>query len=920
MAFSAGTKLGPYEILAPLGAGGMGEVYKARDKRLNRLVAIKVLRSDCVSDASRAERFAREAKSASALNHPNIVSIHDVLRHEDMDCLVMEYVTGSTLQALIPRAGMQWKEALRISVQVADGLRRAHSVGIIHRDIKPSNIMVPDGGPVKILDFGLATFSASALLNSYDASLSTGPLTKEGVVFGTLSYMSPEQIQGKPVDARSDIFSFGSMVYEMLSGSPPFKEDSAAGTLAAILHNDPPPLVTPGIPQSLLRVLFRCLKKKPEDRWQDIGDVKQLLEDIVKDSEAPAGSQSASGGATRSRPRQFMWPAIAAACAVAALLAYFIPQLRHGSSVSLRADNDAVLHPLTSDGGLTAYPAISRDGKFVAFASDRSRENNLDIWIQQIGGSEPVRLTTDPADETDPDFSPDGSIIAFRSEKDGGGIYTVPALGGSPVLLAPLGHNPRFSPDGLWIAYSVGGSATSNPGSAGVYIISARGGAPRAIHPEMATATSPMWSPGSDRLLVLGRQDGKRPAGEQLDWWILPIEGGAPQRTGVFARLRAQKLLQVRFPYTFPIPWDWHEEGGDRILFDASSVWGQTDNLWEIGLEDKSPAQRVTLGPGLQRHAGWSADGRRLAFAAEELNFSIWLQPLDASTGGPRGTPTRLTGEVSEEYTPSITWDGDRIAYERHGPDHWSLLVRNRASDRETKILSTQNWLFTARLSGDGTNVLYTDSDHSDLASIPAAGGIAEKLCDGCGTVMGASNDGKQILYEPQENEDVLMYDTARRTTVKLALRPSPDLILSGSRFSPDGKWVAFHALRNSTNTSQIWIAFIGGVLPVPQSEWIAVTDGSKLERDPAWSADGRFLYFISERDGFRCIWARQLNALTKRPSGEAFPVRHFHSARFSLRHFGSQGFLAGLSAGKGALVFSMGELKGNVWLEERGR
>ncbi len=900
--------------------GGMGEVYKARDKRLNRVVAIKVLRSDCVPDPSRAERFVREAKSASALNHPNIVSIHDVFRHEDVDCLVMEYITGATLQALIPRGGMRWKEALGIAVQVADGLRKAHSAGIIHRDIKPANIMVPDSGPVKILDFGLATLSASEAFNGYDATLTTGPLTREGVVFGTIFYMSPEQIQGKPVDARSDIFSFGSMLYEMLTGRPPFKEDSAAGTLAAILHNEPTPLAVPDLPQAILRVLSRCLKKKPEDRWQDIGDVKQLLEDVVKDSEAPAGAQSAPGLSAGSRTRQFLWPAIAAACAVAAILVYFIPQLRHRSSTSLRADNDAVLHPLTSDGGLTAYPAISRDGKFVAFASDRSKENNLDIWIQQIGGSEPIRLTSDPADETDPDFSPDGSVIAFRSEKDGGGIYTVPALGGSPVLLAPLGHNPRFSPDGLWIAYSVGGAATSNPGSAGVYIISARGGVPRAIHPEMATATSPVWSPGSDRLLVLGRQDGKRPAGEQLDWWILPIEGGTPQRTGVFARLRAQKLLQAQFPHDFPIPWDWRQGDGDQILFDASSVWGQTDNLWEISLEGTGPAQRVTLGPGLQRHASWSADGKRLAFAAEELNFSVWLQSLDAATGGPRGTPTRLTAEVSEEFTPSISWDGTRIAYENHGPDHWSLLVRNRASDRELKLLSSQYWLLTARLSGDGRQVLYTDFDHSDLISIPSTGGIAETLCGGCGTTMGASTDGREILYEPPENEDVLMYDAARRSTVKLALRPSPDLILSGSRFSPDGKWVAFHALRNATNTAQIWIAPIGPVLPVPQSQWIAVTDGSKLERDPAWSADGRFLYFISERDGFRCIWARQLNALTKKPSGEAFPVHHFHSARFSLRHFGSQGYLTGLSAGQGALVFSMGELKGDVWLEERGR
>jgi tricorn protease-like protein len=222
-------------------------------------------------------------------------------------------------------------------------------------------------------------------------------------------------------------------------------------------------------------------------------------------------------------------------------------------------------------------------------------------------------------------------------------------------------------------------------------------------------------------------------------------------------------------------------------------------------------------------------------------------------------------------------------------------------------------------LAGDGGSILYTNAAY-DLLSIPSAGGTSEKLCDRCGTAMGASTDGRQAAFEPAENEDVLMYDFARRATVKLALRPSPDLILSSSRFSRDGKWVAFHALRNATNTAQVWIAPTGAEIPAPQSKWIAVTDGSKLERDPAWSADGRFLYFLSERDGFRCIWARPLDPATKRPTGEAFAVRHFHSARFSLRHVGSQGFRTGLSAGEGALVFSMGELKGNVWMEESGK
>lgn len=423
--------LGNYQILDTLGSGGMGEVYKARDTRLNRLVAIKVLRNDLAANASHTQRFIQEAKSASALNHQNIVTIYDVFQYEGMDCLVMEYIAGKTLHALIPREGMRWNEALRIAAQVAEGLRKAHSAGIIHRDIKPSNVMVPADGPVKILDFGLAKLTESEVLTGDDATRTAGPVTQEGAVVGTVSYMSPEQAQGRPVDSRSDIFSFGSMLYEMLTGRRAFQEDSVVGTLAAILHNDAAPPASPGVPRALLRVLFKCLQKKPEDRWQDMGDVKQLLEDVAKDNETTAPSlgdaQSSRQTAGAQRARAFGWPAMAAACTAGAILAYTAFRLLPGTGTS-RAANGAVLRMLTADGGLTGYPAISRDGKLVAFASDRAKEDNLDIWVQQIGGRDPIRLTKDPADESDPAFSPDGTMIAFRSEKDGGGIYLVPAL------------------------------------------------------------------------------------------------------------------------------------------------------------------------------------------------------------------------------------------------------------------------------------------------------------------------------------------------------------------------------------------------------------------------------------------------------------------------------------------------------------
>ena len=910
-----GRTLGNYRILDKLGSGGMGEVYKARDTRLDRLVAIKILRRDRIADAGRKLRFIQEAKSASALNHPNIVTVYDIFQYEGMDCLVMEYVAGKTLYALIPRRGMRWNEAVGIAAQLAEGLGKAHSAGIVHRDIKPSNVMVQAGGPVKILDFGLAKLTESERSEG-DTTLTVGPVTEEGTAMGTVNYMSPEQAQGKAVDSRSDIFSFGALLYEMLTGRHAFQQDSTIGTLASILHSEPPPLASPGVPRALLRILYRCLEKNPADRWQDMSDVQRLLEDLSREDGPSADTESGPPAAGAGRRRRFGWPAMAAACVTGVLLAYALLRAWSGAGAST-GPSSAVLRMVTADSGLTGYPAISRDGKLIAFASDRARKDNLDIWVQQVGGREPIQLTSDPADESDPAFSPDGTMIAFRSEKNGGGIYVAPALGGSPILLAPLGRNPRFSPDGRWVAYSAGGEAVSNPGSAGVFIVNSGGGVPRAIHPEMATATNPVWSPRSDRLLVLGRRDAKAPALAELDWWILPLDGGVPERTGAYARIDRQKLLHSPFPQGLPVPLDWRNEGGDRILF--SAALGEAVNLWEIPLLGTGPARRLTMGPGTHGHAGWSGDGRRLVFAAEDLNFDIWLQPLDRTTGDARGPLQRLTDDATEELMPSMSWDAGKIAYVSQQPEGWSLRIRNGASGEDSTVLSSPTRMTAARLSGDGTRILYTGTAY-DLLSIPSAGGPVEKLCDRCGSVMGVSLDGRQVLYEPVENEDGLMYDSGGRATVKFALRASPDLILSSSRFSRDGKWIAFHALRNATATAQIWIAPNGPRYPVPPADWIPVTDGSKLERDPAWSSDGRFLYFLSERDGFRCIWARPLNPVTKRPTGEAFAVRHFHSARFSLRHVGSQGYLTGLTAADGALVFSMGELKGNVWLEEDGK
>ncbi len=313
-----GKTISHYQILEKLGEGGMGVVYKARDTHLDRFVAIKVLPPEKVADPERKRRFVQEAKAASALNHPNIITVYDIDQQDGVDYIAMEHVQGKTLDELIGRKGLKLGEALKYGVQIADALSRAHAAGIIHRDLKPGNIMVDEHGLVKVLDFGLAKLTETAPLGEDEPTRTMRPATEEGTIVGTVSYMSPEQAEGKPLDARSDIFSFGAVLYEMVTGQRAFKGDTKVSTLAAIIHKEPEPLAAE-IPQELSRVITRCLRKDPARRFQHMGDVKVELEDLKEESESgKLGGVPASG---RKRSRRWWWAAATAAALLLAAMA-----------------------------------------------------------------------------------------------------------------------------------------------------------------------------------------------------------------------------------------------------------------------------------------------------------------------------------------------------------------------------------------------------------------------------------------------------------------------------------------------------------------------------------------------------------------------------------------------------------------------
>src|SRR5258705_4828547 len=437
----AGTRLGPYEIVSLLGAGGMGEVYRARDAKLGRDVAIKVLPARVAEDPDRLARFEREARLLASLNHAHIAQIYGVEDSGGVVALVLELVEGETLAARLKGSrAIGLTDAVAIARQIGDALDAAHERGIVHRDLKPANIVITPDGTVKILDFGLATERSASLSGERQDALTHSPTmlapTVDGMLLGTAPYMSPEQARGKTVDKRTDIWAFGCVLYEMLAGRRAFAGETTSDTIAAILERAVDWTHLPAnTPPAVVRVLKRCLEKDPRCRLHDVADARFDLED-------------ASDGAAIVPGRSHAWVRGLVAAATIAVIAVGVAAAliaRRGTS-KLTTPPDVRIERLTFDAGLTQAPAISPDGRLVAYASDPAGRRDLDIWVLQLAGGALVRVTDDPNDDSDPQFSPDGSQIAFRSEGGGGGVYLTPALGGAARLLVKGGRNPRFSP------------------------------------------------------------------------------------------------------------------------------------------------------------------------------------------------------------------------------------------------------------------------------------------------------------------------------------------------------------------------------------------------------------------------------------------------------------------------------------------
>jgi Tol biopolymer transport system component len=619
---------------------------------------------------------------------------------------------------------------------------------------------------------------------------------------------------------------------------------------------------------------------------------------------APAASQRITQGGYRSR---FIWAAMAIGIVLAAA----------GAALwwtRTRAPNSQpMLKRLTSDTRLTYQPALSPDGKLVAYASDRGGEGNLDIWVKQIAGGEPLQLTHHEADDSEPSFSPDGSKIAFHSDRDGGGIWVISAMGGGERLVARRGRRPRFSPDGEQLAYFFH-SPSSGIQDSKIYVVASTGGQPRQLQPGFGYAAWPVWSPDGKHLLFEGSRETPPliPSGKPYEWWVTPIDGGTALQIGESGSFRRQNVS------SHPSSWVTGPRG-DAVIFSDGSQ--DTSNLWRVSISPRTwqvtgEPERLTFGTGLEVDPSSAGDGQ-IVFASLIANYDVWSLPIDANRAKAQGVPVRVVESAALDVHPSLSADGKKLVFNstRSGqPDVW---IKNMMTGKETALTDDLLKKDRTLLSPDGSKVAFQTLEGGNINYyiMDSSGGPARKICENCGgSLLGWLANGREILYYWGRpiRFGLINVDSGER---QLVLQ-HPKYELHRGQVAPDERWIAFHVPMSQTRSSVFIVPLRRG--GTPESDWITVTDGAGIDCWPLWSPDGSFLYFVSHRDGFRCIWGQQLDSATKRPVGAPRDVYCFHNARRSLFNLSNSGHL-GLSLARDRLVFSTGEITGNIWMAEFG-
>ena len=835
MALTSGTKIGPYEIIAPLGAGGMGEVYRAKDTRLGRDVAVKILPESFARESDRLRRFEQEARSVAALNHPNILAIFDTGQENGSPFLVSELLEGETLREILHGGALPQRKAIDYGVQIAQGLAAAHEKGIVHRDLKPENIFVSKDGRIKILDFGLAKLAAKG--NAADGVTLTSSHTAAGLVMGTAGYMAPEQVRGEPADARTDIFAFGAVLYEMLSGTRAFRRETTAETMTAVLKEDPPELADPGhvVSPALDRIVRRCLEKSPEQRFQSAKDLSFALS-------ALSGSDTSAAriAAAPSRIPAYVWVSILAAAALATTGTWFAAH---------RAEPEKRMEFAISVPGEVSHIALSLDGSTLAFVSQDENSGQSEIYLQQVGSHDATVLTgTEGASY--PFWSPDGASLAFFAK---GKLMKIAAAGGAPVALANVGaaRGGSWGSRGVIIYEPDAGSAIWRVNADGSGVASVTD---RFFTDQDQTHRWPVFLPDGNHFLFwagnFGNLKDDRFSGiyaSSLDGrerkLVTPAHSSFSLDSGHLLYADDERhLVSVAFdttkatlvgnpvvianavgfqPSTYWVALTTGENG--TLIYNTSTGAALSALTWM----DRSGKELGRIGePGVMCNPTLSPDGSRVAVDISDLkanNVDIWLE----STQGAGNS--RFTFDPAEEVVGVWSRDGRTVAYRSAGGSvgFGSILVKSATGlEREKQIFKVQSSddIVPTSWSPGNQQILCTHKgllgDHLEL--VPSAGGNATPFQTGQGS---------------QANGQI----------------------------SPDGKWAAY-----ASDESGNWEIYVT-TFPGAAGKW-QVSRGGGTE--PRWRGDGKEIFYLGPTGTMTAVPVSTVGTFS---TGTPTPLFQFH-------------------------------------------